>query len=55
MEEYNVTPHEFISDKFKVNEVYVFDSTLKCIRLPIQKNAKARDGFYEKIGHSIPL
>ena len=52
MEHYNETPHEFISEKFKVDEVYAIDSTLKCIREPIGKNIKARDNFYQKIGYS---
>lgn len=54
MEEYNETPHEFISKKFRVDEVYAIDSTLKCIRQPNQKNVEARDGFYEKIGYFGP-
>ena len=54
MEEYNETTHEFISEKFNVDDVYAIDSTLKCIRQANQKNAKARDGFYAKIGYSTP-
>lgn len=52
MEEYNQTPHEFISEKFHVDEVYAIDSTLKCIRDPLEKNIKARNTFYEKIGYT---
>ena len=54
MEEYNQTPNEFISEKFQVDEVYAFDSTLKCIREPVTKNIKKRDAFYTKIGYSYP-
>ncbi|MCG8309140.1 MAG: hypothetical protein MI975_17240 [Cytophagales bacterium] len=54
MEEYNHTPHEFISEKFQVDEVYAIDSTLKCIRDPIDKNIKSRNKFYRKIGYSFP-
>ena len=53
LEHYDSTPHEFISEKFKVNEVYAIDSTLKYIREPKKKTLKARNGFYEKIGYSI--
>lgn len=52
LENYNETPHEFISEKYQVDEVYAIDSTLKCIREPIHKNIKTRNKFYEKIGYS---
>ena len=54
MEHYNETPNEFISEKFKVDELYAIDSTLKCIREPIHKNLRARNNFYEKIGYASP-
>ena len=52
MENYNQTPHEFIAEKFEVDEVYAIDSALKCIREPIAKNIKKRNAFFEKIGYS---
>ena len=54
MKEYNQTPHEFISEKFKLDEVCAIDSTMKCIREPIEKNIKSRNQFYKKIGYPIP-
>jgi len=43
-----------IFEKFKVDEVYAIDSTLKCIREPIHRSIKTRNKFYEKIGYSMP-
>lgn len=54
MEQYNMIPQEFITEKFQVDEVYAFSSTLKCIREPSEKNIRIRNKFYEKIGHAIP-
>ena len=54
MEEYNMTPNEFITEKYKVKEVYAISSTLKCIREPNKKNTKARNKFYKEIGYKIP-
>jgi len=52
LENYNQTPHEFISEKFQVDEVYAIDSTLKYIRQPDDKNRRSRNKFYEVIGYS---
>ena len=51
MENYNQTPHEFIAEKFQIDEVYAIDSALKCIREPISKNINNRNAFYKKIGY----
>ena len=54
MENYNITPHEFIADKFKLEEVYAISSTLKYIREPNGENKRNRKKFYDKIGYSVP-
>jgi hypothetical protein len=54
LEQYNMTPQEYITEKFGVDVVYAFSSTLKCIREPSEKNIRIRNKFYEKIGHAIP-
>jgi len=54
MEQYNETPHEFISEKFKGDEVYAIDSTLKCIRKSDKDTLKSRNKFYAKIGNNPP-
>lgn len=54
MEQYNMTPNEFIAEKYQVDEVYAISSTLKCIREPNKKNTNARDKFYQEIGYKIP-
>jgi hypothetical protein len=52
LETYNETPHEFISEKYHVEEVYAIDSTLKYIRHPNDKNRDSRDKYCKKIGYS---
>lgn len=54
MERYNRTPHEFITDKYHLSEVYAISSTLKWIREPTDKNTRARDKFYQEIGYKAP-
>lgn len=54
MENYNKTPHEFITEKFRLEEVYAISSTLKYIREPNHENGKHRKSFYQKIGYSNP-
>jgi GMP synthase PP-ATPase subunit len=54
LEQYNMTPQEYIAERFQVDEVYAFSSTLKCIREPSEKNIRIRNKFYQKIGHAIP-
>jgi len=51
LEHYNQTPHEYISEIFKVDEVYAIDSTLKYIRQPDDKNRLSRNRHYETIGY----
>jgi hypothetical protein len=52
LENFNHTPHEFISEKFQLDEVYAIDSTLKYIRQPNDKNRKSRNKYYDTIGYS---
>ena len=54
MEHYDVTPHELISEKFELDDLYAISSTLKFIREPNKKNTKNRKKFYEKIGYTKP-
>jgi len=54
MQRYNKTPHEFIGEKFDLEEVYAISSTLKYIREPNHKNKRARNNFYAKIGYAMP-
>lgn len=52
MEHFEMTPNEFISEKFELDDLYAISSTLKCIREPSDKNKKNKKKFYEKIGYS---
>ena len=54
VEQYNMTLHEFITEKFMPDELYAISSTLKYIREPNSTNNKNRLKFYDKIGYSIP-
>jgi len=54
MQHYNKTPHEFIGEKFDIEEVYAISSTLKYIREPNYENRRTRNRFYEQIGYALP-
>ena len=53
MEQYNKTPHEYITEKFDIDEVYAISSTLKFIREPSRKNIEKMRKFYDKIGYIV--
>lgn len=54
-EKYDYSPHELLSDKLNVNELFALSSTEKFIRKPTIKNQEERDRFYSDIGYRIPL
>jgi len=53
VEQYHMTPHEFITEKFKLDDLYAISSTLNYIREPSEKNNKSRLKFYNKIGYKF--
>jgi len=53
LERYNTTPHELITERFKLDELYAISRTLKYIREPSAKNQKDRDKFYDQIGYAF--
>ena len=53
-EKYDYSPHELLSDKLNVNELYALSSTEKFIRKPTLKNKEERDRFYLDIGYKMP-
>lgn len=52
MEHYNMTPNEYISENFRLDEIYAISSTLKYIREPNETNNRSRARFYKKIGYT---
>jgi hypothetical protein len=53
VEHYDMTPHEIISENFKLDDLYAISSTLKYIREPNGRNNKNKLQFYNKIGYSL--
>jgi len=53
VEQFHMTPHEFISEKFELDDLYAISSTLKYLREPNSKNNKNRIEFYNKIGYNL--
>ncbi len=51
VEKYDYNPHEVMSDKFNVDELYAISSTENFIRKPTVRNRKNRDKFYLEIGY----
>ncbi len=53
VEKYDYNPHEIMSDRFNVDELYAISSTENFIRKPTPKNRITRDRFYLEIGYEL--